>query len=66
MTTVNEPLTITHNIYQSLDSGKDVCAIILVVSEAFDKVLHEGLLFKGRQFDIAATLISPLENYLTN
>jgi hypothetical protein len=28
--------------------------------------LHEGLLFKGRQFDIAATLISPLENYLTN
>jgi hypothetical protein len=41
MTTVNEPLTITHNIYQSLDSGKDVCAIILVVSEAFDNVLHE-------------------------
>ena len=53
MTTVNEPLTITHNIYQSLDSGKDVCAIILVVSEAFGKVFHEGLLFIRRQFDIA-------------
>ena len=58
MTTVNEPLAITHNIYQSLDSGKDVCAIFLVVSEAFDKVLHEGLLVKGRPFDIAATLLS--------
>jgi hypothetical protein len=29
MTTVNEPLAITHNIYQSLDSGKDVSVILL-------------------------------------
>jgi hypothetical protein len=53
MTTVNEPLAITHNIYQSLDSGKDVSVIFPVVSEAFDKVFHEGLLFIRRQFDIA-------------
>jgi len=65
MITVNQLLAITHNIYKSLDSGKDVCAIFRDVSKAFDNVWHERLIFKLRQFDIAATLISTLENYLT-
>ena len=62
---VNQLIAITHNIYKSLDSGKDVCAIFLDVSKAFDKVWHEGLIFKLRQFGITCTLISLLENYLT-
>jgi len=37
--TVNQLFAITHNIYKSLDSGKDVCAIFLDVSKAFDNVL---------------------------
>ena len=36
------------------------------MSKAFDKVWHEGLLFKLRQFGITDTLISLLENYLTD
>ena len=64
--TVNQLIAITHNIYKSLDSGKDVCALFLDVSKAFDKVWHEGLIFKLRQFGITATLISLLENYLTD
>ncbi|CAG2244881.1 unnamed protein product [Mytilus edulis] len=35
--TVNQLITITHEIYKSLDSGKDVCTIFLDVSKAFDK-----------------------------
>ena len=59
--TVNQLIAIAHNIYKSLDSGKDVCAIFLDVSKAFDKVWHEGLIFKLRQFGITGTFISLLE-----
>jgi hypothetical protein len=59
--TVNQIIAITHNIYKSLDSGKDVCAIFLDVSKAFDKKWHEGLIFKLRQFGITGTFISLLE-----
>jgi hypothetical protein len=47
-----------------MEVGK--CAIFLDVSKAFDKVWHEGLIFKLRQFGITGTLISLLENYLTD
>ena len=40
--TVNQLIAITHNIYRSLESAKDVCAIFLDVSKVFDKVWHEG------------------------
>ena len=66
MTTVNQLLAITHNIYESLDSGKDVCTIFRDVSKAFDKIWHEGLISKLRKFVIACTLISLLEHYLTD
>jgi hypothetical protein len=36
------------------------------VLKAFDKVWHEGLIFKLRQCGIAATLMSLLENYLSD
>ena len=42
MTTVNELLAITHNMYRSLDSGKDVCPIFLDVSTTFDKYMLSG------------------------
>ena len=37
---------LTHNIYQYLDSGRDVTAIYLDISKYFDKIWHEGLLYK--------------------
>ena len=64
--TDNQLLAISHNIYKSLDSGKDVCANFLDVSKAFDKVWHEGLIFKPMQCGITGTLISLLEHYLTD
>ena len=55
-----------YSIYKSLDSGKEVCAIFLDVSKDFDNVWYKGLLFKLRSFGITDTLISLLENYLTD
>ncbi|VDI74910.1 Hypothetical predicted protein [Mytilus galloprovincialis] len=63
--TVNQLITITHEIYKSLDSGKDVCTIFLDVSKAFDKVWHKGLIFKLKQFGICGSLLSLVENYLS-
>jgi hypothetical protein len=42
----------THGIYKAIDSGHDVFAIFLDVSKAFDKVWHEGLIFKLKQIGI--------------
>ena len=39
-------LSITHEIYQSFDSGFEVRGIFLDFSKAFDKVWHKGLTFK--------------------
>jgi hypothetical protein len=66
MTTVNQLLAITHNIYESLDTGKDMCVIFLDVSKAFDKIWHEELIFKLGKYGITGTLISLLEHYLTD
>jgi len=63
---INQLLFNTHNIYKFHDSIKEVCAIFHDVSDAFDKVWHEGLIFKLSQFGIADTLISLLEHYLTD
>jgi len=43
MTTVNQLLAITHDIYKYLDSGKDVCALFLDVSKAFEKGMARGI-----------------------
>ena len=40
---------ITRDIYQSLDDGLETRAVFLDISKTFDKVWHEGLLFKLKQ-----------------
>jgi len=36
------------------------------MSKAFDKVWHEGLLFKLKQNGVEGNLLALLKNYLTN
>ena len=43
---VNQLLSITHEIYHSLDNGRKVRGVSLDIFKAFDKVWHVGLMFK--------------------
>ena len=62
--TVNQLLSIVHKLYSGLDNKENACLVFLDISKAFDRVWHEGLLFKLKQLGISGTLIKWLESYL--
>ena len=64
--TVNQLINITHSLYSGLDNGYDMCMIFLDVSKAFDKVYHQGLLFKLEQIGVSGNLLRWFESYLIN
>ena len=43
---INQLLSITHEIYHSMDEGYEIRGVFLDISKAFDKVWHESLVFK--------------------
>ena len=61
---INQILSITHEIYQSIDQGYEVRGVFLDISKAFDKVWHKGLLFKLKQNGISGHLLRIFENFL--
>ena len=54
---INQLLSITHDIYQSLDQGYEVRSVFLYISKAFDKVWHKGLIHKLEQNGIGGPLL---------
>ena len=54
---INQLLSITHEIFTSFDNGLEVRNVFLDISKAFDKVWHEGLIFKLKQKGISSHLI---------
>ena len=46
------------------DPAQDVRGIFLDISKAFDKVWHDGLLFKLKTYDVKGELLNLLRNYL--
>ena len=54
------------SIHSSLDIKLDVRSVFLDMSKAFDKVWHEGLLFKLKQNGINGKLLKLLKSYLAN
>ena len=63
---INQLLSITHEICTSFDSGLEVRSVSLDISKAFDKVWHEGLIFKLKQNDISGELLHILSDFLSN
>ena len=60
----NQLISITHEIYQSFDDGFEVRCVFLDISKAFDKVWHNGLIYKLKQNGVAGDLLDTLTNFL--
>ena len=43
---INQLLSITHEIYDSMNEDYEIRSVFLDISKAFEKVWHEGLVFK--------------------
>ena len=63
---INQLLAITHEIYKSFDDEFEVRGVFLDISKAFDKVWHEGLIFKLKQNGISGNLLNLFCHFLSN
>ena len=65
---VNQLIAITHEIFKAFDCNPslEVRSVFLDISKAFDKVWHEGLLYKLKSMGISGELYNLLENYLSD
>ena len=66
--TTNQLLYLVNEIHQAFEDPKflDVRAVFLDISEAFDKVWHDGLIFKLKQNGVSGSLLMFFPNYLNN
>ena len=65
---LSQLLSISQEIHKSFDCSlpEDVRGVFLDIIKAFDKVWHEGLIFKLKAYDVEGKLIMLWENYLKN
>ena len=61
-------LSILHEIYKSFDCNppKDVRGIFLDLSKAFDRVWHDGLIYKIKRIGITGNSLKLIESFLSN
>ena len=66
--TTNQLLYLVDEIHKAFDSTEcfEVRSVFLDISKAFDKVWHEGLLFKLKQNGISGGLLKLFQNYLND
>ena len=63
---INQLLSITHDIFTSFDNGLEVRGVFLDISKGFDKVWHNGLIYKLKQNRIKDKLLCILIDVLKN
>ena len=64
--TIYQLLSVTSSIYDTFENYDETRAVFLDISKAFDKVWHEGIIFKLRSNGISGNLLSFFGNYLSN
>ena len=61
---INQLLVVTNKIYKSFDACLDIRVVFLDIAKAFNKVWHEGLLYKLKQNSISGDLQETLTEFL--
>ena len=64
--TVNQLTYLCNTFCQALDDGKEVRVVFCIVSKAFDRVWHAGLVHKLRADGITGSLLKWFVSYLEN
>ena len=65
---INQLISVTREIYCAFNCNPsiEVRGIFLDLSKAFDKLWHQGLLFKLESFGVHEKLLDLLEDYISN
>ena len=65
--TVNQLLSITHTIFQAFDCNPplDVRSVYLDISKAFDRVWHDGLIYKFKRCGVSGQLLLLIQSFLS-
>ena len=63
---INQLIFFVHKIYEALESGREVGAVYVDISKAFDKVWHADLLCKSEALGVQLPLLQWFESYLLN
>ena len=65
---VNQLISITHDIFKSFDANPslEVRGVFLDISKAFDKVWHEGILFKLKSNGVNGKLLALIKSFLNS
>ena len=66
--TVNQLLSIVHSIYTAFNCNPtlDVRSVYLDISKAFDRVWHQGLIYKLRRCGVSGKLLTLMQSFLEN
>ena len=64
--TIYQLICITSTIYEAFENYDETRAAFFDISKAFDKVWHEGIIFKLKCSGISGNLLNFFENYLLN
>ena len=64
--TVNQLISITHKIFEAFDCNPalDVRSVYLDISKAFDRVWHDGLIYKLKRCGVSGQLLSLIKSFL--
>lgn len=61
---INQLIAITHEIFKGFDDGLEVRGIFLNISKSFDKVWHEGNIYKFCCNSLSGKLLQLLLHFL--
>ena len=66
--TVNQLISITHTIFKAFDCNPplDIRSADLDISKAFDRVWHDGLIYKLKRCGVSGKLLLLIQNFLKN